>query len=458
MAFYSLNETFDCKYALVLNQLFNYSSEMTRTEELYKFYLRNNNIVTDSRRAKEGGLFFALKGDRFDGNDFALKALEDGADYAIIDREELKDCKGCFFVDDVLKSLQNLANHHRRNLSIPVLGITGTNGKTTTKELIASVLKKKFHVLATSGNFNNHIGVPLTLLSITQEHEFAIIEMGANHPGEIDFLCKIAEPDYGIITNVGKAHLEGFGSFEGVKQTKSELYRFIASEGKGVFLNLDNSDLVSLMPKQVPVLSYAVGDEKADLYGSLLNNEVFVQVKVLFDQGWLYLKSKLTGAYNLENILAACRIGVQFGVDPILIQQGIEEYVPANNRSQIYTKNNTTVLVDCYNANPSSMAVSIRNFVNIDKPNKLMILGDMLELGAYSKDEHQHIVDELEAQSTDIILVGKEFVATRSIDSMMKFESIDALIESVSGSFFQDKFILLKGSRGIRLEKLLDYI
>lgn len=432
---------------------------MNLIEEIYSLYLKSRKVFTDSRNAKEGGIFVALKGDRFDANDFALKAIADGADYAIVDRTDLKGAEKCIWVPDVLKTLQDLANYHRKQLTIPVLGITGTNGKTTTKELIAAVLSQKYNVLATQGNLNNHIGVPLTLLSITDKHEFAVIEMGANHPGEIDFLCNIAEPDYGIITNVGKAHLEGFGSFEGVKQTKSELYRHIERKGKGIFINVDNAHLKELSVNNGVKFTYAIKDESADLFGSLANDDVFVVAKMWFQQGWLYIQSKLSGEYNLENMLAAARIGLQFGVDPLLIKKGIEAYVPSNKRSQISQIGDVTVLLDCYNANPSSMSLSVLNFRNINKENKLLILGDMLELGEVSKAEHQKIVDSLvEYGFDDVILVGKEFMAVNSPSSYKLYQSVDQLNDTISPDYFDGKFVLIKGSRGIKLEKVLDII
>lgn len=433
---------------------------MTTVEEIYQEYLAHPSVFTDSRQAANGGLFFALKGEKFDGNEFAQQALNDGANYAIVDQLKLKDTPGCIYVEDVLSTLQALANHHRSQLKIPFIGITGTNGKTTTKELIANVLSQKFRVLATKGNLNNHIGVPLTLLSIKPEHEIAIIEMGANHPGEIDFLCRIAEPDYGIITNVGKAHLEGFGSFEGVKQTKSELYRFVAQKGKGVFINMDNQHLMPLVPAKLPTHTYSSKTDKADLYGEKVGNDVLLVAKILFEKGWLYVRSKLTGEYNLENILAAARIGLFFDLDPLEIQKGIETYQPSNNRSQILQKGTNTILLDCYNANPSSMEVSINNFLKIRQDGKIMILGDMLELGEYAQKEHQKVVDLIDDENCEkIILVGENFGATNAPEAFLKLQTIDELKDHLNVNVkLENKFILVKGSRGIQLEKLLNWI
>ena len=432
---------------------------MISIEEIYQKFLAFPRVFTDSRLASQGGFFFALKGDKFDGNDFALKSIADGANYAVIDRPDLKDAPKCIFVEDVLLTLQSLANYHRKMLTIPFIGITGTNGKTTTKELIANVLSQKYKVLATKGNLNNHIGVPLTLLSITPEHEIAIIEMGANHPGEIDFLCQIAEPDYGIITNVGKAHLEGFGSFEGVKQTKSELYRYIAKNGKGIFINADNEHLMPLAGGNSTKYTYASKNESADLLGMQAGNDVFLVAKVLFEKGWLYLRSNLTGAYNLENILAAVRIGLHFGLDPLLIQKGIESYQPSNNRSQILKQGSNTVLLDCYNANPSSMEVSIKNFLQIEREGKIMVLGDMLELGEYSAQEHQKVVDLINSDACEkVILVGANFMQTQTPDSYLKLNKVDDLEPWFKNNPLNNKFILVKGSRGIQLEKLLNWM
>ncbi|MDA3927788.1 MAG: UDP-N-acetylmuramoyl-tripeptide--D-alanyl-D-alanine ligase [Prolixibacteraceae bacterium] len=430
---------------------------MITIEELYKLFKKHQIVFTDSRQSENGGLFFALKGENFDGNKFALKAIADGADYAVVDQKELKSETNCILVDDVLQTLQKLANYHRNQFDHPILAITGTNGKTTTKELLASVLSQKYNVLATKGNFNNHIGVPLTLLSIKDEHDFALIEMGANHPGEIEFLCKIAEPDYGLITNVGKAHLEGFGSFEGVKKTKGEMYKFIAQHGLGVFINTDNAHLLSMINPKMVQYTYASEDQKAELKGEPDRNDVFVVAKVLFAKGWLYLKSNLTGSYNFENILAAARIGVFFGIDPLLIQKGIEKYVPANNRSQLVTKGSTAVLVDCYNANPSSMEVSIKNFIEINRQNKLLILGDMLELGDDAIVEHQKVVSQIQNSAIkDVVLIGTNFKETNVPVFFKKFDSINEYINQLQTEEFDNRFVLLKGSRGIQLEKLLD--
>jgi UDP-N-acetylmuramoyl-tripeptide--D-alanyl-D-alanine ligase len=431
---------------------------MIEIQTLYAIFQKTQRIFTDSRLAGGGGIFVALKGDRFDGNLFALDAIKAGADYALVDHKGLEKNDKFIVVDDALDTLQQLAKHHRQQLRIPVFGITGSNGKTTTKELITAVLAQKYKVLATVGNLNNHIGVPLTLLSIQPGHEIAIIEMGANHPGEIDFLCNIALPNYGLITNVGKAHIEGFGSFEGVKQTKSELYRFVVrSKGEGIFINSDNEHLTGLLPDDVVALSYATTGAKADLVGEVANNDLYLVAKALFPKGWLYLKTKLTGAYNLENVLAAARVGLHFGVDPLLIQKAIEHYTPQNNRSQIKKIDRATFLLDCYNANPSSMVASINNFIALKAEKKALVIGDMLELGTESAQEHQKIIDLLKGSGIDeVFLVGKYFGETDAPEQYKKFYDVEQLKLSVEKAFWQDKFIMVKGSRGIKLEKIID--
>lgn len=432
---------------------------MKSIEDIYSIYLKFPKVFTDSRQAVNGGIFFALKGDNFDGNDFAEKAIAEGANYAVVDKKELDGKDKIIYVEDVLLALQKLANHHRRQLKTPILAITGTNGKTTTKELIASVLRTKYNIQATQGNLNNHIGVPLTLLSLSKEHEIGIVEMGANHPGEIEFLCLIAEPDLGIITNVGKAHIEGFGSFDGVKKTKGELYQFIAKKGKGIFINADNEHLMGMAPASVEKYTYSVTSENAQLRGEVANADLLLVCRVLFDKGWLYLKTNLSGAYNLENVLAAARIGLYFNIDPLLIQKGIETYTPSNNRSQLIRKGENTILMDCYNANPSSMEASLWNFMKIEKTGKVFILGDMLELGNVSDEEHQKIVDLLSCfKNAEVFLVGENFSKTNCPSEFRKFKSVDELKPEVEKNHWENRFILIKGSRGIKLEKVIESI
>lgn len=427
--------------------------------QLYIIYKNNPKIFTDSRKAAEGGIFFALKGDRFNGNEFALQALEKGAQYAVVDDPKLQSNKNCIVVDDVLTTLQKLSTHHRNQLKIPVIAITGSNGKTTTKELTASVLNQSYSTLATQGNLNNHIGVPLTLLSITPEHEMAIIEMGANHPGEIAQLCEIARPDYGLITNVGKAHLEGFGSFEGVIRTKGELYNFLVKNEKQIFVNSDNPFLMEILPQDRDYLTYGTKATTAQLRGEIASNEVFITVKALFPKGWLYLRTKLSGGYNLENVLAAARIGLHFGIDPLKIQHAIESYTPSNNRSQFQDTGRNQVLLDCYNANPTSMEASIKNFIQMKKENKTLILGDMLELGESSLSEHQNIVNLLVAENNiSVLLVGTNFNLTNAPEHYLKFNDSKQLNAFLEKEKIAGRLIFVKGSRGISLEKCIQWL
>lgn len=425
-------------------------------QELYKRFLESEKVFTDSRQATDGGIFVALKGEKFDANQFAQKALNAGATYAVVDDIKLKNEPGCIYVENTLTTLQELANYHRKQLKIPVIGITGTNGKTTTKELIAAVLSEKFKVLATQGNLNNHIGVPLTLLQLKKEHQIAVIEMGANHPGEIDFLCNIALPDLGIITNVGKAHLEGFGSFEGIKQTKSELYKFIANhEKEGIFINTSNQFLIELSETNKQKFSYGLIDSNADLVGEVANSNWNLTVKIRFPKGWLYISSKLSGAYNLENILAAARIGSYFNIDPLKIKNAIEKYTPTNNRSQVKTFNTSTVILDCYNANPSSMKASLENFIQVQHMHKVVILGDMLELGEESITEHQSVTNFLAKQELDsVLLVGSQFKASCNNPKFNFFNDVTELNDFLKKQDLTNKLILIKGSRGIQLEKV----
>ncbi len=432
---------------------------MITTEKLHALFLRYPAIYTDSRKAESGGIFFALRGERFDGNRFVADALNSGANLAVTDDPSFNLREDCIVVDDVLKTLQQLANFHRHYLNLPVLAITGTNGKTTTKELIREVLAEKYKVVSTKGNLNNHIGVPLTLLSMEKYHEIAIVEMGANHLGEIAELCSIAEPDFGLITNVGKAHLEGFGSFEGVKKTKGELYRYIARSGKGIFINADNKDLKEMLFGNQIKYTYGSFSSGADLKGEPADNQLFLVIKTLFPKGWLYLKSKLIGIYNFENIMAAARVGLFFDVDPVDIQHAIVSYEPDNNRSQLLKKGGADILIDCYNANPTSMQASVKNFININRENKVAVLGDMLELGEVSEIEHQKIVDLIKgAGLKSAFLVGEHFAKTQSPDHFRKFRNVDALIEELKKWDWNNRFFFIKGSRGLKLEKIVDHI
>lgn len=426
-------------------------------EQLYKIFGNYPVITTDSRNIPLNSIFFALKGENFNGNKFADDALKKGAAYAIIDEPEYATGDRFIVVENVLSCLQQLARHQRDQLKLPILAITGTNGKTTTKELIAAVLAKKFRVNFTQGNLNNHIGVPLTLLSMTSDTEFGVVEMGANHPGEIKTLCEIANPDFGIITNIGKAHLEGFGSFEGVIKTKSELYDFLREKGGKCFLNADNP----LLSKQAAKLDQISYGKSTDYYlaGEVANTDNYLVIKALFPKGWLYLKSKLVGDYNFENVLAAACVGKYFEIDPLEIQNALAEYTPANNRSQLIARAKNTIIMDAYNANPTSMLAALNNFANIKQGQKWIILGDMLELGEVSGEEHQKIVDFIDKQDfEETFLVGKQFNDTSSPKEKKKFENVELLSNYLKTQPIENKLVLIKGSRGIHLEKILELL
>ncbi|MEN6454045.1 MAG: UDP-N-acetylmuramoyl-tripeptide--D-alanyl-D-alanine ligase [Prolixibacteraceae bacterium] len=424
-------------------------------QNLYQLFQEHPVISTDSRDIPSGCIFFALKGGNFDGNRFAAESLEKGASYAVVDDPAAAKRPEFILVNDVLETLQNLARYHRRKLNIPVLAITGTNGKTTTKELVSAVLRRKYMITSTQGNLNNHIGVPVTLLGMTSQTELAVIEMGANHPGEIAALCQIAEPDFGIITNIGKAHLEGFGSFEGVIKTKSELYDFLRQKHGRCFINTDNELLVT-QAAGLDLLTYGTNDE-AQLQGFPEQSSWYLTIRVLFPKGWLYLKSKLIGSYNFENILAAARIGLHFGVEPTAIQKAIENYVPENNRSQLIQTGSNRIIMDAYNANPTSMTAALNNFAKISYEKKTVILGDMLELGSLAEEEHQKIADLIELQHFDAVyLVGHYFSAVDA-GTAMKFDKTEHLSAHLDTQKpIAENLILIKGSRGIGLEKIID--
>ncbi len=425
-------------------------------DELYKIFLNHPNISTDTRRIIPNSIFFSLKGDTFDGNLFAASAIEQGAAYAIIDNENyFIDNSKYLLVKDVLQTLQELAICHRQHLTIPFIGITGTNGKTTTKELINAVLSQKYKTLATIGNLNNHIGVPLTILSITDKHKIAIIEMGANHIGEIGDLCKISQPDYGIITNIGKAHLEGFGSIEGVIKAKNDLYIYIKNKKGKVFINTNNELLMSLS-NDIDKITYGIND--ADFcYGKLISTDPNVEVSYHYNDNEYTIKTNLVGAYNFENIMAAICVGIYFNVEHTIIKDALETYTPSNSRSQIVKTSHNTVILDAYNANPSSMENAILNFAKMDVENKVLIIGDMLELGSYSLDEHQNILNLIEKNNLkDVILVGKDF--SKQNKNYKSFNNSDEARDYLIKNPIKNATILVKGSRGIKLEKIMDAI
>ncbi|HTB31457.1 MAG TPA: UDP-N-acetylmuramoyl-tripeptide--D-alanyl-D-alanine ligase [Bacteroidia bacterium] len=422
-------------------------------EELYEIFQQHPVVSTDTRNIPVGSLFFALKGANFNANEFAAEAINKGCAFAIIDDEKYYSDK-CILVPDVLKALQNLANYHRRQFTIPIIGITGTNGKTTTKELTAAVLSKKYNTLFTQGNLNNHIGVPLTLLKLTKEHEMAVIEMGASHVGEIDMLSRIAEPDYGIITNIGKAHLEGFGGYEGVIKAKSELYKFIKEKNGELFVNADDELLMKL--SEGIYFTYGTSRD-ADIRGFPDKASFLAKGTIeMIDGEDIEVKSNLAGSYNFYNILAAACMGFYFEVTPEQIKQAIEEYIPSNNRSQIQKKGSNTILADAYNANPSSMKLAIENFAAVNSTNKILILGDMFELGEESHKEHQAIADLIKEKGNwaGIFLIGKEFSKVETAANV--FSIVEDFMKWLAEHPIIDATILLKGSRGMQMEKIID--
>ncbi len=431
--------------------------KMNNIETIYKIFESYPNVSTDSRNINPDSIFFALKGENFNGNNFAADALEKGAICAVIDEKEFEIQGKTILVDDVLQTLKELANYHRKMLALPILAITGTNGKTTTKELIAAVLSKKYTISYTQGNLNNHIGVPLTLLKMDKTTEIGVVEMGANHPGDIDDLCKIAEPDFGIITNIGKAHLEGFGSFQGVINTKTELYRYIKAKNGTIFYNLDNPLLAELTQEIPNKISY--GEKNADFRAELVTSPPYVHLKAWFPKGVLYLNTQLTGDYNYENILAAACIGNYFKVDPLDIQNALKEYTPKNNRSQLIVRNNLRITMDAYNANPTSMQASIKSFINNNQGSFHLILGDMLELGEYSDEEHKAILKLLnDLGIVNVYTVGKQFGKFAPGFGFKSFDNVDFLCETLQKNPIQNGNVLIKGSRGIQLEKALNFL
>ncbi len=426
------------------------------TEQIYSIFLSSSGISTDSRNVSCNQLFIALKGEAFNGNLYAEIALEKGCSYAIVDETDVVKSEKYILVKDSLKCLQELAYLHRQSFHIPVIAITGSNGKTTTKELIKSVLEKRYTIHSTKGNLNNHIGVPLTLLSM-KSPEIAIIEMGANHPGEITELCTIADPNYGIITNIGKAHMEGFGSFEGVKKTKSELYRYLDAKEASIFINGENTVLTELSDNlRLKRISYFSGNN-VQCNGFVINNNPLLEISIQFAKRKKWeISTHLTGKYNLENILAAAAIGKYFGIAEIDIINAIEEYIPDNNRSQIIKTESNTLILDAYNANPSSMKEALKNLADIETTKKMVILGDMLELGSYAANEHVEILNMLREMNIETVyLVGPEFYKWKKDFDFIFFTNIDELKEHLENSKIINQLVLLKGSRLIQLEKAI---
>lgn len=430
-------------------------TENMEIAELYKCFMECGKVTTDSRNCPEGSMFIALKGETFNGNAFAAQALKQGCRYAVIDESEYAG-EGTILVDNCLQALQQLANYHRRQLKTPVIGITGTNGKTTTKELISTVLSRKFNTLYTEGNFNNHIGVPLTLLRLTKEHEMAVVEMGANHPGEIKTLVHIAEPDYGIITNVGKAHLQGFGSFEGVIRTKGELYDFLRAKGGATIFIQNENPYLNGIAEGLTCVRYG---QTAGLYvsGELISCSPFLSFRWTAEGVSHEVNTHLIGSYNLDNMLAAAVIGRYFGVSDDDISSALASYLPHNNRSQLKETADNKLIVDAYNANPTSMMAALKNFRQIEAPHKMVILGDMKELGEASREEHQKVVDYLKECGFDrVVLVGPEFAA--ATHSYQTFQHVDEVLADIRIHKPQGYYILIKGSNSMKLSQLPEYL
>ena len=427
-------------------------------KELYEIYKKHPVVTTDSRDCPKGSIFIALKGASFDGNKFAAMALEKGCSYAVVDEKAyaVEGDDRYILVDDALVAFKELAREHRRQFDIPVIGITGTNGKTTTKELISAVLAEKYNVMHTEGNFNNDVGVPKTLLRLRPEHEIAVVEMGASHPGDIKKLIEYAEPTCGMITNVGRAHLQGFGSFEGVKKTKGELYDFIKAHDGLIFLNESNPDLVEMAgEREMPRIETYGRDGDGNITGHVVSCAPFLKFSWYRKdrEGECEVQTHLIGAYNIDNMLAAIAIGLHFGVSYEQINHALASYMPSNDRSELTVTEHNHLVVDAYNANPSSMAAALENFKLMDVPSKMAILGDMRELGKYSDEEHQKVVDKLkEYNINNVWLVGPEFEKTKT--DFRKFHDVDEVKAEIARQQPQGNYILIKGSNGIRLFEL----
>ncbi len=424
-------------------------------QQIHEIFLKCNSVSIDTRKILPYSLFIAIKGEKYDANAFVNEALEKGASYVIIDNNDYYIDYRTIYVNDSLSTLQKLAKYHREYLKIPIVALTGSNGKTTTKELVNVVISKKYKTKATFGNLNNHIGVPLTLLSFTTDTEIGIVEMGANHQKEIEFLCNIAQPDYGYITNFGKAHLEGFGGIEGVIKGKSEMYTYLKENSKSVFVNIDDPIQVE-KSKNMNIISFGLNKPNAFMNILKVSANPFVEI----DFSETHLKSNLIGLYNANNINFAITTGKYFKIDDKQIREAIEGYSPDNNRSQIIYKNTNEIILDAYNANPSSMIVAIDNFVQLNKDNKMLFLGDMFELGNESLFEHKEIVEKLANQDTiDCYFIGKDFYSNK-IERLNFhfFENFESFTKETSNLKFINKTILIKGSRGMALERVLEFI
>ena len=426
-------------------------------EELYDIYKAHPKVITDSREPVGGSIFFGLKGEQYNGNLYAPEALNAGASFAVVDDPSVAVDERYILVEDSLQTLQELAAFHRQQLTIPLVAITGSNGKTTTKELTASILSEKYLLHATSGNQNNHIGVPLTLLGIDTKAAIGIIEMGANHAGEIAQLCRIAMPDYGLITNIGRAHLEGFGSLEGIIQAKKELYDFLGERGGFVFINERDGVLKKMLQDFTGGLAWYGGSGESVVSGEILVSDPVLTIRLdIRGNGSWEIETNLIGSYNFENILAAACIGWHFGISPEQLRKAIQLYRTANNRSQQLSTDRNALILDAYNANPTSMRAAIEHFNSMDHPAKSVILGDMLELGSASGQAHREIIEMLEKASfREVILVGPVFTDAGAPDAYHVFPSVAACAGWLEEHPFRDRLVLLKGSRGIGLERLV---
>ena len=424
-------------------------------KKIYELFKKHNSVSIDSRIIKSDDIFFAIKGPNFDGNNFALQALRNGASYVVSDNPTIKEKSDkIIYVNDSIEALQKLANYHRKELNTKIIAITGSNGKTTSKELILNVLKSKYNTIATEGNLNNHLGVPLSLLKMNKNTEFGIIEMGANQLNEIAQLCKIAEPDFGYITNFGNAHLEGFKSLEGVIKAKSELYNYLINVNNVIFFNSENKKQATLINGYENTFSFGYSSQS----NCIINKSLFENTVDVIYQNKM-IKSTIYGEYNFENICIAIAIGEYFNVGFNQIKKGIENYLPDNNRSQITLKNSNTIILDAYNANPTSMNLAIESFSKTSYTNKMIIVGDMFELGKDSNKHHQEIINSLEElEKTIIYIVGKDFCKTKHSNKIKSFYSTNELINNLSETNVKDCSILIKGSRAMQLEKIIEFI
>lgn len=425
-----------------------------KIESLYLKFLESNSVSTDTRKLPKDCMYFALKGDNFDGNKFVPQAFEGGAKYCVIDNENALVNKHCILVDDVLTTLQQLATYHRTSIGIPIIALTGSNGKTTTKELIYSVLSSQYKVKATRGNLNNHIGVPLTLLRFTKDLDFGIVEMGANHQKEIAFLSRITKPDYGLITNFGKAHLEGFGGIDGVIQGKSELYDYLSMNDKTVFINTNDEKQIKQVGKYTKVITFGEDPSNDCILKYKSANPL---VSLIYDD--TQINSQLIGDYNYGNIAVAVAIANHFKISTHNIKNAIESYRPNNNRSEIIKKGGTNIILDAYNANPTSMLAALKNLKQLDTINKYLFLGDMFELGNQAEFEHQAIVNYVETNfEHHIYLIGENFFNTKTIKTTHKFSRFEDLQPELKALNLKNATLLIKGSRGMALERILEFI